>query len=126
MAMASSATAKVLSMVSSSLAHTDHVWKARERLDRRIPIHCVNFGEIAAPNRYRIKSDPALSFDNLNRESAGRKDQRKQRVRIQRNGLTNAPCMHLWVGRASETEPRPPVQLYSTDQVWIAPPAWHP
>jgi hypothetical protein len=67
--------------------HADHVWKARERLDGRIPIHCVHLGKIAAPNGYGIKSDPAFSFDNLNRESAGRKDQRKQRVRIQRDGL---------------------------------------
>jgi hypothetical protein len=49
----------------------DHVWKTCERLDGRIPIHCVNFGKIAAPNGCRIKSDPALGLDDLNRESAG-------------------------------------------------------
>jgi hypothetical protein len=65
----------------------DHVRKTRERLDGRIPIHCVHLGKIAAPNGYWIEGDPALSFDNLNRESAGREDQRKQRVRIQRDGF---------------------------------------
>jgi hypothetical protein len=65
----------------------DYVWKTRERLDGRILIHCVHLGKIAAANGYRIKGDPALSFDNLNRESAGREDQRKQRVRIQCNGF---------------------------------------
>jgi len=65
----------------------DHVRKTRERLDGRIPIHCVHLGKISTPNGYRIKGNPTLSFDNLNRESAGRKDQRKQRVRIERNGF---------------------------------------
>jgi hypothetical protein len=66
---------------------TDHVRKTRERLDGRIPIHCVDFGKITAANGYRIKRDPALSFDKLNWESARGKDQCKQRVRIQRNGF---------------------------------------
>jgi hypothetical protein len=65
----------------------DHVREARERLDGRIPIHCVHFGKIAAPNGYGIKGDPPFRFDNLNRESSGRKDQRKQRIWIQRNGF---------------------------------------
>jgi hypothetical protein len=65
----------------------DHVRKAHERLDGRIPVHCVRLGKIAAANGYWIKGDPPLRFDNLNRKSAGRKDQRKQRVGIQRDGF---------------------------------------
>jgi hypothetical protein len=65
--------------------HFDHVWKARERLDRWIPRLGIHLRKVASRHGFRVAGDPALRLDNLIIEGARRQDQRQQGIRVERN-----------------------------------------
>ena len=65
--------------------HRDDVWKAHQRLHRGIPRPAVDLREVCFLHGLLIVGDPLVRFDDLQRESAGLKDQRQKRIRIQCN-----------------------------------------
>ncbi len=65
--------------------HLDDVGKAHQRLNRTVPGLRIGAGKVVVLHRICISREPAIGLHDLKRESAGGQDQRKQRVRVQRN-----------------------------------------
>ena len=64
----------------------DDVRKARQRLDRRIPVLIVDPGIIVVGDGGLVLVKPALRLDDLHRVGARGQELRQQRIRIERDG----------------------------------------